>query len=69
MQNIAISREGNTLTLRVDLSKSLGISKSGKSEIIASTSGNVSLEGAPDIKLGINIYRSASRGLSANRGE
>ena len=46
---------GNTLTITVDLSKNLGPSKSGKTTIIATTAGNISIPGT-DAKAGINIY-------------
>ena len=48
--------EGNILTIRVDLSKDYGKSSSGKSTIVASTEGNVSIEGREE-KIGLNIYR------------
>ncbi len=57
-QNIEYEIKGNTLIVKVDLSKSNGASKSGKSDIIATTSGNKALEGEfSDVKVGINIYR------------
>ncbi len=48
--------EGNTLTIKVDLSKEFGPSSSAKTIIIASTEGSVS---APDReeKIGLNVYR------------
>jgi hypothetical protein len=48
--------EGETLTIKVDLSKDFGPSKSGKTIIIASTEGNVSVL-ERDEKIGLNIYR------------
>lgn len=57
-KNIEFTVEGSTLTLKIDLSKSFGQSKSGKSQIIATTSGNKSLTGEyDDIKIGINCYK------------
>jgi hypothetical protein len=54
--NVTAQVEGNVLTLRIDLSKDLGPSKSGKTRMVATTSGNVKL---PDgAKLGLNVYRS-----------
>ena len=51
--------EGDELTIKVDLSNDAGSSKSGKTRIIASSHGNISLDGADsDIKIGLNIYRS-----------
>lgn len=57
MKNIEMKVEGNTLTMTVDLSKEFGPSSSGKTIIIASTEGNVSVPGAEDKKVGINIYK------------
>lgn len=54
-QNIKVEAKGNALVMSVDLTKSFGPSKSGKSEIIATTSGNI--EVAPGIFAGINIYK------------
>lgn len=57
MKNIEICKEGNILIIKVDLSKDLGPSNSGKTSIIASTEGNVNVPGAENIKLGVNVYR------------
>jgi hypothetical protein len=48
---------GNVLTITVDLSKDQGPSKSGKTIIIGTTGGNAAVPGKPDIKLGLNCYR------------
>jgi len=55
--NVDMTVEGKTLTIRVDLGKEFGESKSGKSIAIASTEGNVSVPGHEEIKIGLNIYR------------
>jgi hypothetical protein len=67
MQNIDMKVEGNILTIRVDLSKHNGISKSGKSINIATTQGNVSVPDQPHVKVGLNVYqaRDASKTLLA----
>jgi hypothetical protein len=57
MKNVEMSIEGTILTVKVDLSKEFGPSSSGKTIIIASTEGNVSILGAEDKKIGLNIYR------------
>jgi len=49
--------DGNILTITVDISKEFGKSASGKSIIIASTEGNVSIPEKEEIKIGLNIYR------------
>ena len=56
MKNIETTIEGETLTIKVDLSKDFGPSKSGKTIIVASTEGNVSVP-ERDEKIGLNIYR------------
>ena len=55
MENIEVTQEGNIMTLAIDLSKSQGPSKSGKSIIIATTGGNKEI--APGTLMGLNIYR------------
>lgn len=57
MKNIEISTKGNTLALTIDLGKTQGPSKSGKSVVIATTGGNKEI--APGIYLGANVYRKA----------
>lgn len=49
--------DGNTLTIKVDLSKEFGPSSSGKTIIIASTEGNVVIPSHEDAKVGLNVYR------------
>lgn len=58
MKNIEMSVNGTTLTITVDLSKSFGPSSSGKSIIVASSEGNVSVPGREE-KIGLNVYRKA----------
>lgn len=55
MQNVDIKVDGTKLVLTVDLSKTQGASKSGKSIIIATTGGNQPV--APGIMLGLNVYK------------
>lgn len=56
MKNVSMTVEGNVLTITVDLAKTFGRSKSGKTEIIATTAGNRPIPGS-DAKIGLNIYR------------
>jgi len=58
MKNIEMSLDGQILTMKVDLSKDFGPSKSGKSITIATTEGNISVPGAEDVKIGLNVYKS-----------
>lgn len=55
--NVKIAVKGSTLTITIDLSQAGQPSKSGKSEVIASTRGNAQVPGHPDIRLGVNCYR------------
>jgi len=57
MKNVEMTVEGNILTIKVYLSKEFGPSSSGKTVIIASTEGNVSIPGAEEKKIGLNVYR------------
>jgi hypothetical protein len=56
MKNAEMSVDGNVLTIKVDLSKEYGPSSSGKTIIVASTEGNVSIPDREE-KLGLNVYR------------
>ena len=57
MKNVEMSLEGNILTIKVDLSKEFGPSASGKTIIISSTEGNVTIPGHEEAKVGLNVYR------------
>ncbi|MBA4392141.1 MAG: hypothetical protein C0407_01180 [Desulfobacca sp.] len=57
MKNVQMSVEENILTIKVDLSKEFGPSSSGKTIIIASTEGNVSIPEHEEAKVGLNVYR------------
>lgn len=56
MKNVEMKVEGNILILKVDLSKEFGPSSSGKTTIIASTEGNISVPDR-DEKVGLNVYK------------
>jgi len=56
MKNVQMTVDGTVLTIKVDLSKEFGPSSSGKTIIIASTEGNVTIPNR-DEKVGINVYR------------
>lgn len=56
MKNVEMSVEGTMLTIRVDLSKEFGPSSTGKTIIIASTEGNVTIPERQE-KVGLNVYR------------
>jgi len=56
MRNVDMKVEGNVLTIVVDLSEKGVESSSGKSLVIGSTEGNVSVPDKPEIKVGLNVY-------------
>ena len=47
--------EGDKLTITVDLKSDLGPSKSGKTNVIATSHGNMDVGNS--VKLGLNVYR------------
>ena len=55
MKNIKTETKEQILTITIDLDKTYGPSKSGKTIIIATTGGNQ--EVAPGIYLGVNCYK------------
>jgi len=58
MTNVKMEKKGNVLTITVDLSKKGTPSSTGKSLVIASTQGNVPVEGS-DVIVGLNVYKKA----------
>lgn len=56
MKNVEMTVAGNILTIKVDLSKEFGPSSSGKTTIIASTEGNITVPDREE-KVGLNVYR------------
>ena len=54
MKNVQMTVEGHRLTITVDLSKEFGASASGKTIIIASTEGSVSVPDREE-KVGLNV--------------
>jgi len=60
MRNVETKTEGDKLIITVDLSKDLGLSKSGKSKLIASTEGNASIDTKRGkVQVGLNVYQAA----------
>ena len=57
MKNIEMKVDGKTLTITIDLTKEFGKSSSGKTTIVTTTAGNVSIPGHDDIKIGVNCYK------------
>ena len=56
MKNVELKVNGDILTIIVDLSKEQGRSASGKTMIIATTSGNKPIEDT-GATIGLNIYK------------
>lgn len=56
MKNVTMEVSENILTIKADLSKRLGKSSSGKTTIVATTEGNVSVPDTDGIKIGLNIH-------------
>jgi hypothetical protein len=56
MKNAEMRVDGNILTIKVDLTRECGRSSSGKTIIIASTEGSLSVSDR-DEKVGLNVYR------------
>lgn len=54
---VFIVKGEENLIITINLTKEFGKSKSGKSNIIATTAGNISIPDHPDIHLGLNLYR------------
>lgn len=57
MRNVETSVSGDTLIIKINLKAEAKPSASGKSLVIGSTEGNVSVPGHPEIKLGVNCYK------------
>lgn len=56
-QNIDYSIDpSGMLTIRIDLSERHGVSSSGKSVIVATTSGNKAIDGSGGVVIGLNAY-------------
>ena len=57
MKNVELSVSGSILTIKVDITKELGSSASGKSIIVATTEGNMSVPDVDGMKIGLNVYK------------
>ena len=61
-KNVELSLEGTILTIRLDFSQTVGPSLPGKTTIITSTKGNVTVVPDRDEKSGLNVYRARKPG-------
>ena len=55
-RNVEMKVEENKLVITVDLAAEGKVSSSGKSLVIGSTEGNVSVPGKENVKVGLNVY-------------
>jgi hypothetical protein len=56
MQNVKTEVKGSILTITVDLSQRHGPSSSGKTIIVATTSGNARVPGHDAVRFGLNVF-------------
>lgn len=56
MKNVKFTRTGKMLTITVDLSQKGTPSASGKTLVVATTSGNQPIEGEGGFIVGLNVY-------------
>jgi hypothetical protein len=57
MQNVKLTVEGHVLRIEVDLRQEQGPSSSGKTIIIATTSGNAPVAGQAGVLVGLNVFK------------
>lgn len=55
--NVNVSEDGKKMTIEVDLSQELGMSKSNKSMLIATTGGNAKVPKVDGMQFGLNVYK------------
>ncbi len=56
--NLTIEVKGNKIIITVlDSTKEFGLSKSGKSKTVATTGGNITVDGTNGVVIGLNAYR------------
>lgn len=56
-ENCNMTVKDGILTITVDLNENLGLSKSQKSQVIATTRGNARVPGADEVMIGLNVYK------------
>lgn len=56
-KNVKMSVKGTVLTLVMDLDAPAEPSKTGKSEIVGSTSGFLDVPGAPGVRVSVNLIK------------
>jgi len=58
MKNVKmnVDPKQDKVTIEFKLSERLGLSRSGKTMLVATTEGNVEIDGQPGMFLGLNVY-------------
>ena len=59
MKNVEMTVDGNIMTIKVDLSKDFGVSKSGKTVIVASSNGGAKVPDHNDKTVNLTVYKKA----------
>lgn len=67
MANVKTEMKGKMLHIEIDTTADLGPSTSGKSNKVASTDGNIVVEGAGGLVLGLNAYRPIPKAPKASK--
>lgn len=57
MQNVILLIEGGILTIKIDLEHLGGLSKTGKTHVVGTTSGPKPLAGYPEFSVNCTVYR------------
>ncbi len=55
--NIVARKEDNKIVIEVDITKTLGVSSTGKTELVATTRSKFGAEVLPDLMLTLNMYK------------
>lgn len=59
MRNVKVTVAKNIATITIDLTQDLGPSSTGKTHLVGTTEGNVTIPGT-EIKLGVNCFKKAA---------
>jgi hypothetical protein len=65
MFDVTTHRTGSKLAIEIDLSQAGSPSKMGRMTVIASTQGNMKLEGPGDLVPGLNVYKPSAQRAAA----
>jgi hypothetical protein len=67
MKNVQTTVKGSKLTLVIDLTQDHGTSSTGKSFQVATTGGNTAIADAPEIRIGLNVYKPIKPGQAVQQ--